>query len=156
MCAGIALPLGDLPEALLERCRLADRIVRREPQAGPEVQFLCRHPRPLLPVWHGRQLCIVEWGNADHRVPLPRTPWCQSESIEAGLWQQLAPERVEIPAAMGLEKGVWFQIQEGIEGLLVRDPRGRPHVYMLTEPASYYYRIMTRSQRMPVLLGKRI
>jgi hypothetical protein len=29
-------------------------------------------------------------------------------------------------------------------------------VYMLTEPASHYYQIMTRNDRMPVLIGERI
>lgn len=28
--------------------------------------------------------------------------------------------------------------------------------YMIVEPASYYYRIMTRADRMPVLIGERI
>jgi hypothetical protein len=57
---------------------------------------------------------------------------------------------------LGLERGVWFLIPEGIRGVLVRDERGRPHVYMLTQPASHYYQIMTRNPRMPVLLGEQI
>ena len=31
-----------------------------------------------------------------------------------------------------------------------------PHVYMLTQPASHYYQIMTRHDRMPVLLGQQM
>jgi hypothetical protein len=38
----------------------------------------------------------------------------------------------------------------------VRDEQGRPHVYMLTEPASHYYNVMTKADRMPVLIGERI
>ena len=69
----------------------------------------------------------------------------------------LDPEPVDIPAALGLERGVWFLIPEGmIRGVLIRDERGRPHVYMLTQPASHYYQIMTRNPRMPVLLGEQI
>jgi hypothetical protein len=57
----------------------------------------------------------------------------------------------------GYEKGIWFAVQGSIRGLLIQDERGCPHVfYMLTEPASHYYKIMTRSERMPVLLGRRI
>ena len=70
--------------------------------------------------------------------------------------EHLSPEPVDIPAALGLERGVWFLIPEGIRGVLVRDERGRPHVYMLTQPASHYYQIMTRNNRMPVLLGEQI
>jgi hypothetical protein len=40
--------------------------------------------------------------------------------------------------------------------VLVRDGGGCPHVYMLTEPASHYYNVMTRSDRMPVLIGRRM
>jgi hypothetical protein len=38
----------------------------------------------------------------------------------------------------------------------VRDEQGRPRVYMLTETASHYYQVMTRSDRMPVPTGERI
>jgi hypothetical protein len=37
--------------------------------------------------------------------------------------------------------------------LLVKD---EPAVYVLCEPATRYYRVMTRSERMPVLIGERI
>jgi hypothetical protein len=68
----------------------------------------------------------------------------------------VAAEPVVIPATMGLEKGVWFRVREGIRGLLVRDERGAEAAYMLCEPASHYFRVMTRSERMPVLIGERI
>lgn len=59
-----------------------------------------------------------------------------------------------IPASLGYEKGIRFQIKEGIRDMLVRDERGRPHVYVLTVPASHYYRVMTRSDRMPMLVDQ--
>jgi hypothetical protein len=34
---------------------------------------------------------------------------------------------------------------------LVRDPRGEPVVFMVCEPATRYYRVMTRAGWMPVL-----
>ena len=55
-----------------------------------------------------------------------------------------------------LEGGVWFRIQQGIRGLLVPDERGLAVVYMICEPASHYYQVMTRSRRMPVLIEQRI
>jgi hypothetical protein len=155
MCFGIALPIDALPEELVEKNR--PRIVLREPGASRELRFLYRDPKAELPAWFGNQLMLYPWGNRDNaRSRLPRTGWCRMESLEAGQWRWLRPEPVEIPAALGLEKGVWFQIAEGIRGILVEDEERRPHVYMLTQPASHYYQIMTRHDRMPVLLGRQI
>lgn len=147
MCQGIALPIHEIPEAML--ARLADRIVQRDDGAGREIQFLFRHPRRLLPVYLDNQLRIIEWGC--RHGPLPTGGWCHNEWIEAGLWQQLQPQPATIVATLALERGVWYQIREGIKAVVVRN-----HVYMLTEPASHYYRIMTRNNRMPVLIGQRI
>jgi hypothetical protein len=63
---------------------------------------------------------------------------------------------VDIPATLGLDRGIWFQIKEGVRGILVRDETSRQHVYMLTEPASHYYNVMTRHNRMPVFIGEKI
>jgi hypothetical protein len=64
---------------------------------------------------------------------------------------------VVIPATMGLDKGVWYHIRQGIRGLMVRDENGLPRVYVVCEPASHYYQIMTcGSQWMPVLIGERM
>lgn len=56
----------------------------------------------------------------------------------------------------GLERGVWFHIRQGIRGLLVPDEHGREAVYLICEPASHYYRVMTRSRWMPVLIAQRV
>jgi hypothetical protein len=40
--------------------------------------------------------------------------------------------------------------------VLVHDERGAPAVSMVCEPASHYYKTMTRGDRMPVLIGERI
>ena len=155
MCFGIALPIDALPEELVKR--YPHRVATREPEATGELRFTFRDPVAELPVWHGNQLEVLAWGNRDDRTSrLPRTGWCRQESLEEGRWSWLQPEMVEIPAALGLEKGVWFLITEGIRGVLVHDEHGRPHVYMLTQPASHYYQIMTRHNRMPVLLGQQM
>jgi hypothetical protein len=60
------------------------------------------------------------------------------------------------PATLGLDRGVWYRIRQGIRGLLVPDERGLAVCYMLCEPASHYYQVMTRSNRMPVLIEERI
>lgn len=157
MCSGISLSWRDLPAALIEQHRLQDRVVVRHEGADREVRFLFRDPRPLLPAWFGDQLGIFEWGNqARQKSRLPRTGWIKTEALEAGDWRWLNPEPVDIPATLGLERGIWFQIKEGLRGVVVYDEREQPHVYLLTEPASHYYQVMTRSSRMPVLIGGKI
>jgi hypothetical protein len=47
-------------------------------------------------------------------------------------------------------------VERGIRGLLVPDERGAAVVYMICEPSSPYYRNMTGSTRMPVLIDQRI
>jgi hypothetical protein len=71
-------------------------------------------------------------------------------------WGQSGAEPVVIAATIGFEKGIWFRVREGIRGLLVRDERGIESAYMMCEPASHYFQVMTRSTRMSVLFGERI
>jgi len=155
MCAGISLSWRDLPEALVECHRLKDRVIVRQEGADREFRFLYRDRRPLIPAWCGNELRIYCWGSGGTK--LPRTGWITTESLEEGRWRDLAPERVEIPATFGFDRGIWFQVPEGgLQGVLVRDEADRPHVYILTRPASHYYKVMTRSHREPVFIGNQI
>src|SRR5689334_19479191 len=54
------------------------------------------------------------------------------------------------------DKGIGFRIRQGIRGLLLSDEHCEDVAYMICEPASHYYKVMTRSKRMPVLIGERI
>ena len=144
MCWGITISCRDFPESLIEESRLQDRIVIRAEKAEREIQFLYRASPSVIPAWVNGELGIYDWGNLDGKDSrLPKTGWCRRETLEKGRWAWLQPESVMIPAALGKENGRWFQIYEGIRGILVRDSRNRPHVYMLTEDASHYYHIMT-------------
>ena len=155
MCLAIALPIDELPAELVRMHQR--RIVVREPAGTREVRFLFRDPQPALPVWVDCRLLVLPWGNRAKTSRLPRTGWCRLEDLEAGLWRHLQPEAVDIPATLGLEKGVWFLIPEGgLRGVLVRDERKQPHVYMLTQTASHYYEIMTRNNRMPLFAGRQM
>jgi hypothetical protein len=157
MCSGISLSWRELPAALIEQHRLHDREIVRHEGAEREIRFLFRDPHPLIPTWSGHELGIYEWGNRSNKKSrLPRTGWIRMETLEAGDWRWLNPEPVDIPATLGLDRGVWFQIKEGLRGILVRDEKNQPHVYMLTEPASHYYQVMTRNNRMPVFIGATI
>ncbi|HZZ29005.1 MAG TPA: hypothetical protein VFE46_13475 [Pirellulales bacterium] len=132
---------------MIRQYRLTNRIARRGVHAACEIQFLHSDLQRLLPVYIDHQLRILEWGNRDG--PLPKPGWCHIEWLEQ--WQGLRPQKAMIVAAMALDLGVWYQVKQGIECVVIHN-----HAYMLTESASHYYRIMTRSNRMPVLIGQRI
>jgi len=147
--------LSELPTELIDRHRLGHCAFGRGGEQ--EVRFLYRDRRPRLPVWRDGQMQIVRWGNGggQSRV-LPSTGWTWKSTIDEGYWQALEPIRVDIPATLGLESGVWYRIRQGIRGLLVPDERGVAVAYMICEPASHYYQVMTRSHRMPLLIDERI
>jgi hypothetical protein len=112
--------------------------------------------RPILPVRLSRDresgIHLFDWGNREKDVDLPKTGWAKLESLEAGRWNWLKPTKVLIPALRGVEKGVWFDIDGSIAGVLVeRDDVRR--AYMVTEPASDEYKEMTGHGRMPKIVG---
>lgn len=154
MCSGISLSWRELPQALIDQHRLHDRIIVRQEGADREFRFLYRDRRPVIPAWNCNQLGIFVWGSGGTK--LPKTGWVSLESLEEGRWRDLEPERVDIPATFGFERGIWFQIREGLRGVLVRDEADRPHIYLLTQQSSHYYNVMTRSPRMPVFIGGQI
>lgn len=156
MCAGLAIERREIPDELITKFHLSDRIHKRG-DGTEEVQFQFRDRIPLIPFWKDGEMKIALWGNrGDKALKLPLTGWCRKESLEGGKWGYLHPEEVDIPCNYGLEKGVWFQITEGMKGVLVYDKEKRPHVYMMTQPASHYYEVMTRHDRMPIFIGKGI
>jgi hypothetical protein len=147
MFGGVALAVSEVPLVLLEDPDLQRRIHERGGER--EIRFLFRDHTPCLPVWHNGELKLVAWGNRrgqSRRLPCTGCTWLST--VEAG-------EPVIVPASMGLENGVWYQIREGIRGLLIEDELGIPRVYLICEPASHYYRVMTRSDWMPVLVHER-
>ncbi|GAC1451483.1 MAG: hypothetical protein NVSMB9_36440 [Isosphaeraceae bacterium] len=155
MCTGIALAWSELPTELIGRHELGRQAHGRGGEG--EVRFLYRDRRPQLPVWRDGRLQIVRWGNSRGQSRfLPRTGWTWLETINEGGWKGLDAVPVDIPATLGLERGVWFRVRQGVRGLLVPDERGIAVVYMICEPASHYYQVMTRSPRMPVLIDERI
>ena len=60
-------------------------------------------------------------------------------------WADAGAQPVDIPATMGLENGVWYQIREGLRGLLVTDEDLVDRVYLVCEPATYYYHVTKAS-----------
>jgi hypothetical protein len=156
MLSGIALALSELPSELISRHALGRRIHDRGGEC--EVQFLFADADRLLLVWRNGQLQVLRWGNRRGESPhLPCTGWTQIGTVESGGWGDRRVERVVIPATMGVDKGVWYRIRQGIRGLVVEDEQGCPRVYILCEPATHYYRVKTRGSRwMPTLIDELI
>jgi hypothetical protein len=122
-----------------------------------EFRFLLQERERVLPVWLDGQLRIVRWGNRrGQRRTLPFTAWSWITTLESGGWAQWEPQPVVIPATMCIDNGVWFHVSQGVRGIAVRDERGCPVVYVLVEPSTHYYQVMTRSVWMPSLVGELI
>ena len=122
-------------------------------RSGNEMRFFFKRPGALLPIHHQGENRLVAWGNKK-LAALPRTGFCKIESIEAGKWKWLIPLPVRIIASAGWAKGTWFQVRQGIRGMLVHDQDGHPHCYVVTQPATHYFKIMTGADRMPMLLDQ--
>jgi hypothetical protein len=152
---GLSLALSELPLGLLEEHGLGRRLHDRGGER--EVQFLFRERERLLPVWLDGQLRLLRWGNrrGESRY-LPTTGWTWLTTIESGGWSGRDVCEAFIPATLGLDRGVWYRIRQGVRGLVAADEAGRLRVYVVCEPSSHYYRIMTRSHWMPLLVGERI
>jgi hypothetical protein len=113
MLSGIALALSELPSEPTARHNLTRRIYDRGDER--EVQFVFVDGERLLPVWRNGQLLVLCWGNRRGESPRwPCTAWTRIGTVESGGWGDRAIERVVIPATMGLDKGVWYRIRQGI------------------------------------------
>jgi hypothetical protein len=121
-------------------------------------RFLDRDAHPRRPVLRGCQFQIVRWGNKRGLSrALLLAGWTRQSTHEEGCGAGTESALVVIPASYGLERrAVWFLIEVGIRGLLMPDERGMAVCYKICEPASRYYRIMTGSARIPVLIDQRI
>jgi len=154
VCLGIALAGSELPTELIGRHGLGANLYVRGGQ--PEYRFLYRAERPRIPIWRGGRLQIVRWGNGRGRSRwLPKTGWTWLETVRGGGWDKAGAELVEIPATYGLERrGVWYQIETGIRGVLTPDEYGFAVCYMICQEATHYYKVMTGASRMPVLIDQ--
>ena len=154
MCVGLAMIRSEIPDCLFDQYQLDKQQVTRFENAESEVQFLWRTQKPHLPVWLDGQLQIYQWGARDRHCSLPKCRDICSEEVKSGRWSQ--GRTVEIPVNLALENGVWYQVIEGFKAFLLYDEQRIGHVYLLTQPATHYYEVMTRAQRMPVFIGRGI
>jgi hypothetical protein len=155
MLSGVSVAYGKLPVAFIEAHNLERRVQDRGGEK--DVQFLLGDAERVLPVWHGGRLRLLPWGcRRGEGGGLPCTAWTRLATVEAGKWKHARPEEVLIPTTLCLDRVVWYRVREGVRGLLARDRDGAERVYVLVEPSTHYYRVMTRSDWMPALVGEQI
>jgi hypothetical protein len=149
MCGGVRFTYDAALEPALAEVFSPEQLARARTSGLVETVFW--QARPVLPAMIGAELRVFDWGNRDEGLKLPKTGWVRAESLAAGKWSYLRPQEVLIPARQGVEKKVWFGIDHGIRGFLVR--RGEvERVYMLTVPPSPEYQALTGHDRMPALI----
>lgn len=151
MCGGVRFKYDERMEPVLAEMFSAEQLAQAR-ETGV-VQSVFWQPRPVLPVLLGDDLRLLDWGNRDETLKLPKTGWVRIESLEAGKWNYLHPQEVMIPAFQGVEKKIWFEIEHGIRGYLVRRD-GQERVYMLTLPPTPEYQALTGHDRMPALIDQ--
>ena len=112
MLTAIARPYSALPLSLIERHHLGR--LAHERGGEKELQFHFAAGVPLLPGWHEGQLRVVRWGcrRGESRV-MPLGGWTRQARVESGYWSQCGAEAVDVPAALGLDGGVWCAIRQG-------------------------------------------
>ncbi len=154
MLTAVALPYSALPLALIERHGL-DRLAHQR-GGEKELRFHFAVAEPPLPVWHEGQLRVVRWGcrRGESRA-LPVSGWTKQTTVEWGYGSSCGAEPIAVPASPGYDGGVWFAIRQGVCALLARDEQGAARAYLICEPASHNYAVMTRSAWGPVLIGER-
>jgi hypothetical protein len=153
MCGGVRFKYDERLEPALTAVYTPEQLAQAR-ESGV-VQSVFWQPRPVLPAIVDGDLRLFDWGNRDEALKLPKTGWVRVESLQAGKWNYLRPREVVIPAFQGVEKKVWFGIEQGIRGYLVH--RGdEQRVYMLTLPPTPEYRELTGHDRMPALVDQEV
>lgn len=151
MCGGVRFKYNEAIQPALSAAFGGEQLAQFA-QRGV-VQSVYWQPHPVLPALIGDELALFDWGNREETLKLPKTGWVRAESLEAGKWDYLRPQEVVIPVFQGVEKKVWFTIDHGIRGYLVR--RGDvQRVYMLTSAPTAAYLALTGHDRMPALIGQ--
>ncbi len=148
MCGGIGFLYSDINREELSYYYTDEEIADFKKDGEVRSYFWQKHP--VLPILYDGGLKLFDWGNRNKNVRLPKTGWARVESVIENKWKYLHPVEVTIPARRGFEKKVWFDIENGIKGLLV-DRDGCEIVYMITEKANEEFMEHILHDRMPYL-----
>ena len=151
MCGGVRFKYDEKLEPMLSEIYSGEQLDAA--RTSGIVTSVFWQARPVLPAIVDDKLQLLDWGNRDEALKLPKTGWVRAESLEAGKWNYLRPKEIIIPAFQGVEKKIWFGIDHGIRGFLVRRGDER-RIYMLTLPPTPEYRALTGHDRMPALIDQ--
>ena len=151
MCGGVRFKYDEKLEPMLAEVLSGEQLDAA--RNSGVVTSVFWQARPVLPALIDDELHLLDWGNRDEALKLPKTGWVRAESVEAGKWNYLKPKEIVIPAFQGVEKKIWFGIDHGIRGFLVRRGDER-RIYMLTHPPTPDYRKLTGHDRMPALIDQ--
>ena len=155
MFGGVALPLDSVPPALIAQHDLSIRVYNR--CGVDELHFLAREVSRLLPVLLNGVLRILTWGNRrGDSAKLPPPLWTSLNTIEVSGWGDARIEEAVIPATLAFDNGIWYTVSVGVRGLVVPDEKGVRRVYIICEPSSDAYAIMTKAKWMPCLVDQAI
>ncbi|MGC4002254.1 MAG: hypothetical protein QM811_03550 [Pirellulales bacterium] len=102
-----------------------------------------------MPLWHSGELKIVPWGCRSGILPRTGTIW--QRTVDAGQW--VGADDVWVPAGAGVQRGIWYPIKQGVRAILATKG-STSAAYLIVRESTYYYRIMTRSVVMPVLVDE--
>jgi len=158
MCGGVIFPFKEVYREALAEYYSPEQIEEFE-QTGQVKSVYWQKTEPVLPVVSQEDEDdepkeeVLLWGNRDKEAPFPQTGWAREDSIESGKWAYMKPKPALIPVTHGVEKGRWFDIDEGIHGVIVQKG-GERRVYMLTQDATSDFLAATKHDRMPVLEGQ--
>jgi hypothetical protein len=159
MCGGVIFPYRKEYADVLAQLYSREQMEEFEQTGQVRSLYWQRGAEPVLPVVtqgeDGKPADheLLLWGNRSKVVPLPQTGWARLNSMTSGKWSYLKPGKVLIPVTYGVEKGRWFRIENGIEGITV-ERNGARRVYMLTDDADKEYVAETHHERMPVLVNQ--
>ena len=151
MCGAVAIKYDAAMKEDLAKFFSPKEIARFEKNG--EIIFAYWDKRPMLPVRKGNEICFLDWGNRDDKLPLPKTGWARLESLFEKKWDRFKPKVVLISAVRGCEKKVWFELTADIKAVLVQKD-GIERVYMITEAATPEFKDLTKHERMPRLMEK--
>ena len=145
MCQAICFHKDQFSREVLKKAKLG--------VINDQVKVYFTHQYAVLPVLYWGNPRLIRWGNKRH-PQLPRSYFCKMESYDAGKWNWLQPLPLTILASAALVNGIWFQIRQGIQGLVVQDQAGFQYCYILTQVSTHYFKTMTGAGRMPVLINQ--
>ncbi|QVL32070.1 hypothetical protein KIH39_25075 [Telmatocola sphagniphila] len=151
---GIALRSSEIPEGFISQYHLGNRL--HKSGSDLEYRFLAKDSRRLLPVRFQGQFQIAMWGNQDTKCFLPRTAWTWKQTLDEGGWNKIGYHPVIIPSSRVLANGIWYPTRQGVRGVIAFDKAQQPHVYVICRTPSRDYRVMTHTDRQPLLVDEEI